>query len=603
MSNPDLLPRLLVIDDTLGRRLPDRPNPEREMFCGQFLIEDASEGTSSSGQRIKAPIAKAVFLRGQAPVSAVERDTVENDLTSIVNAVRAGWDEPPRWSLVLLDLCFYTGIVNGGSVSTRGPGMPVGREGDASPSSYFGLTVLQHLRGLFPELPIIMLSGQSRREVSRQYSVLGALGFLERDAQRGAGQLREYIDSHGLISDPTGGIVGHSRDLLFALRAARRLARSGKNLLFRGERGTGKELISEYVHRQRPDPTAAPFVRVNSPVLNNELFASELFGIEASVATGVNKRTGLIQEANGGDLFFDEIGEMIPQAQAAIRGVLEYGVLTTQGGKKPIPVNTRFLSATNADIEAFAYAGTFLPDLLDRLRQGGTIFLPPLRHRKEDIPLLVSRLVRSAEASIPGAVEREIETDSIAKLKQYDWPGNIRELQQVIGQAVANNLHVEHFAPIHIHFQSAGTRDLAPSAILPPTKSQVRSVGIESILADIREFSFDGLQMKDLEGRLDDIEEAMALFLAGYIRAALAGNPKRNDPQVPYYIEPSFKWIGGDAYSATKAYDYVKWLFDISKRASAALHNDPVLAWAHSTSLTKRPKKPRKNLAESEARG
>jgi len=324
-------------------------------------------------------------------------------------------------------------------------------------------------------------------------------------------------------------------------------------------------------------------------VLSNELFASELFGIEGGIATGVNKRAGLIEEANGGDLFFDEIGQMIPQAQAAIRGVLEYGILKTQGGKKSIPVKTRFLSATNADIESFAYAGTFLPDLLDRLRQGGTIFLPPLRSRKEDIAQLVSRLVRSAEAGIPGALKREIEADSIAKLKQYDWPGNIRELQQVIGQAVANNPHVEHLAPIHIQFQVKSTGEVGPPAILPLAKPPVRSAGIDSILAEIKAFSFDDLQMSDLEGRLDDIEETVAHFLADYIRTALKGNPKRNDPQTPYYIEPSFKWIGGDAYDATKAYDYIKWLFEISKRASAALQEDPVLAWAHRKSLTQRP--------------
>ncbi len=595
MNFSGLLPRLLVIDDVLGRTIPDRRNEDRERFCGQFLIEDVctDEIGRGSTQRIRSPIAQAVFHRGQTPVSARLGDVVENNLDDVARIVREGWDKSPCWSLVLLDLCFYTGSVTERSVASKGPGLPAGKDDDESPSSYFGLKILEKLRSLFPELPIIILSGQPRDDVSRRYSVLGALGFLERDAPRGSELLRGYIHRHGLIPDEAADSIGQSRDLLLALRAARRFARSAGNLLFRGERGTGKELLSRYVHRQRPDAGAAPFIVVNSPILSNELFASELFGIEKRVATQVDQRDGLIRAADGGDLFFDEIRDMIPQAQAAIRRALEERAITPVGAKGPLPVNVRFLSATNADIEAFADAGTFLPDLLDRLRDGGTISLPPLRHRKEDIPLLVNKFLRDAEAKISGALRREIEPETLEKLKDYDWPGNIRELRDCIRQAVTNNPDVEHLAPVHIQFQPG--RSGASHRSKPPESSanSAPPVSIDSIAEVIKEFSFDHLRVTDLKGKLGDLEEAVALLLARYVRAALKEHPK-DDPQAPYFIERAFKCIGGKAYDATKAYDYVKWLFDISQKASEALREDPVLGWAQRTSAAKRASKSRK---------
>jgi len=153
------------------------------------------------------------------------------------------------------------------------------------------------------------------------------------------------------------------------------------------------------------------------------LFASELFGIDRGVATGVEQRTGLIQSADGGDLFFDEISDMVPQAQAGTLRVLEERRVCAIGNKEPVGVDVRFLSATNVDIESIAGAGAFRSDLFDRLRESGTVVLPPLRDRKEDIPLLVERFLRDAEAANPTALRRTIEPETLDRLSALRLAG------------------------------------------------------------------------------------------------------------------------------------------------------------------------------------
>ena len=223
-------------------------------------------------------------------------------------------------------------------------------------------------------------------------------------------------------------------------------------MLIQGERGTGKELVAQYIHRQRQHPETTPFVVVNASLFTPDLFASELFGIESGVATGVEGRVGLIQAAHSGDLFLDEIRDMPPQVQVQILRVLEEHKVTSVGAKTPQSVDVRFLSATNIDLEAVATTEHFRPDLLDRLREGGTVRLPPLRERVEDIPLLVDKFVRDAERAHPGALRRQIDPEVLDRLCAYEWPGNIRELRQCIFNAVNHYPDVEHLVPVHLQF-------------------------------------------------------------------------------------------------------------------------------------------------------
>lgn len=460
------LPRLLVIDDLFGRDVADGPNVDRLNLCGALrLLDVTGDATGACGrQKVKEPVAEAVFSRGQSPKQAGIGDLVENDLDGVLALADSGWgrqgDGEPPWSLVLLDLCFYTGEVTAES-HARAPGMPAGRAGDDVPSSYFGLRVLERLGEVCPGLPVVLLSSMPRAEVSRHYSALGALGFIPRGEPETEGLLAEYLYRHGLLCDLSGKIVGTSIALLMALRLARRLGTTGRNILIEGETGTGKELLARYIHALRPPGAVAadrrrPFVAIDSGTLSPELFASTLFGHTRDAFTGATRdREGLVRSADGGDLFLDEISNMPPDVQVGLLRVLQEGEVIPVGADKGHKVNVRFLSATNQPMEDRVGQGRFGADLLERLRLGGTISLPPLRERSKDIPALVSAFLARAKALVPGARVHEIVPEALELLRTLPWPRNVRALESAIHQAVTSNPDVEYLFPIHFRFLDA----------------------------------------------------------------------------------------------------------------------------------------------------
>jgi len=461
---PSQPPRILIIDDLFGRTHAEQRNEERANLCGQYLLLDVTGDERGKGepQKVLEPTAEVVFYRGQRPETSVVGDHVENDLEGVLDVVRRGWSDVPqryaRWAMVLLDLCFYTGRVTEES-SRRAAGMPEGREGDDDPEQYFGLQILGALREQFPDLPVVILSSKSRKEVSRDIAYLGALAFLPRDDSNSPDLLRDYLWTHGLIQDTSGIQIGRSKEFLLALRAARRAASTQRNVLIQGERGTGKELLARYIHRESLAGKETPFIVVNSAVLTPELFAAELFGIERGVATGVEQRLGLIQAAAGGDLFLDEISDMPAQVQAGVLRAIEDRQYTPIGARMPQSVNVRFLSASNADLDSLGSSGVFRHDLLDRLLEGGSVRLPPLRERTEDIPLLAEKFVQDAEASQPRAMRRTIDPEALDLLLRHNWPGNIRELRSSLFGAVTNYPDVEHLVPVHLRL---------PTTPIPP---------------------------------------------------------------------------------------------------------------------------------------
>ena len=442
------MPRILIIDDFFGRLQTDRRNTDRSNLCGTFRLEDITRDEIGKGppRKIGDPIAQAYFYRGQKPLRSIIGDTVENDLESTLRVIDEGWSKPPYWSLVLLDLCFYTGKVTNES-NRQSTGMPEGRPGDDDPKKYFGLKILSAIKENVPNLPVVVLSSKPEQEVGLDYTRLGALGFIPRSDENSPSLLKDHLYRNALMPDETGEIVGCSKALMIALRNIRRASAQGgkRNILFRGETGTGKGLFASYAHRQMTKGNnKTPFEVVNCPQISAERFASELFGHKKGAFTDAKEdKPGIIEKADGGDVFLDEIAELPHGVQAGILKVIEERVFTRIGEIVMRSANLRFLSATNSSLIGFR------EDLLMRLTEGGTISLPPLRDRKDDIPILVEKFVREAEKT-SNARSRTIENETMVKLQGYNWPGNVRKLRNCIYQAVEHFSKLPYLIPEHI---------------------------------------------------------------------------------------------------------------------------------------------------------
>jgi PAS domain S-box-containing protein len=242
--------------------------------------------------------------------------------------------------------------------------------------------------------------------------------------------LREEIEKAWMFEE----VVGASQELRSVLASVSKVAPTDSTVLLTGETGTGKELIARAIHKKSPRGERA-FVAVNCAAIPQSLIASELFGHEKGAFTGaLQRRLGSFELAEGGTIFLDEIGELPLETQIALLRALQEREIQRVGGSQPIRVNLRVLAATNRDLQKAIAAGTFRQDLFYRLNVF-PIHIPPLRQRKEDIPVLVEyfvdRFARKAGKNI-----RSIEKRGLELLESYSWPGNIRELQNVIERAV-----------------------------------------------------------------------------------------------------------------------------------------------------------------------
>ena len=340
--------------------------------------------------------------------------------------------------------------------------------------------------------PVINPSGEvvelvgTNMDVTEQYQSRAALekAFeeikqLKEELYRENLALKEEIDQTSLFEE----IVGSSEPLRRVLVQVTKVAPSDSTVLISGETGTGKELIARAIHK-RSSRSSRAFVSVNCAAIPAALIGSELFGHERGAFTGANqRRLGRFELAEGGSLFLDEVGDLPTETQITLLRVLQERQFERIGGNQSITVNVRIIAATNRDLRQAIDAGTFRSDLFYRLNVF-PIDVPPLRERREDIPLLVEYLTERY-ASKAGKKITSIDKRTLDLLQAYDWPGNVRELQNVIERAVIL-YDGRAFSVDEVWFQNESTRASKPANGLGRLAAEEEKALIESALAESR---------------------------------------------------------------------------------------------------------------------
>jgi two-component system nitrogen regulation response regulator NtrX len=300
---------------------------------------------------------------------------------------------------------------------------------------------LSRLRELDPPATVVMISGHGTIATAVQATRRGAFDFLEKplDADKLLVTLRNAVQHSSLavqnrefkrVLDARYAMVGTSPALEQVRELILRVGPTNARVLIRGENGTGKELVARALHENSPRRDRA-FIEVNCAAIPSELIESELFGhMKGSFTGAFADRAGKFELADGGTLFLDEIGDMSLSAQAKVLRVLQEGMVTRIGAARSVAVDVRVLAATNKRLEDEIAAGRFREDLFHRINVI-PIEVPPLRERREDVPLLVAHFIEvlSREA---GVAPRRFADDAIAALQRRSWPGNVRELRNAV---------------------------------------------------------------------------------------------------------------------------------------------------------------------------
>lgn len=308
-----------------------------------------------------------------------------------------------------------------------------------------GLQTLEKLHHIRPQLKIIMISGHADVEMAVKATRLGAYNFLEKPLNpekvllevknlKDRKQMENEVVNLKKIVDLDYRMIGTSAAMQQLRAEIERAAPSESRILIWGENGTGKELVAREIH-QKSLRANKPFVKVNCAAIPKELIESELFGHEKGSFTGaIKKKIGVFEEANDGTLLLDEIGDMSLETQAKLLRVLQENEFMRVGGTSLIGFNVRIISATNKDLHQEIKAGRFREDLYFRLNVI-PIRVPPLCERKEDVTLLVQHFL-DAYCQRNGKKIKEIDDDALQPFMEYNWPGNIRELKNLIERLV-----------------------------------------------------------------------------------------------------------------------------------------------------------------------
>lgn len=367
-----------------------------------------------------------------------------------------------------------------------------------------GLEVLEEIRQTDPDLPVVMLTAYGDVQTAVAAMKLGASDYLIKGfdltelllvVQRALETSAMYRELRQLRREKSDNyhfhyIVGHSERVREIFDLVARLARSNTaSVLITGESGTGKEVVAHAIHEQSPR-AQGPFHPLNCASIALNLLESELFGYEQYAFTDAKKqKRGLLELADGGTLFLDEIGEMPLDMQAKLLRVLETRSFYRLGGNKEVKINVRVLAATNRNLEEAMQEGTFRSDLFYRLAVL-RIELPPLRQRPDDILLFASRFIEDFNKSL-GRNVRRISPETQRLLMAYQWPGNIRELKNVIERAMILS-NTDDLLPIHLPREIAGRLDASLTREIDPWEQWLSlrptgQVALEDVLSRVEQ--------------------------------------------------------------------------------------------------------------------
>ena len=307
-----------------------------------------------------------------------------------------------------------------------------------------GIEVLEAIKKE-SDVPVIMLSGHGTIETAVEAIKKGAFDFIPKppDLNRLLITLRNALDKKNLATENKvlkkavkiqNQMIGESAPMLEVKDMIEKVAPTNARVLITGENGTGKELVARQLHELSPR-NRGPFIEVNCAAIPAELIESQLFGHEkGSFTSAIKQKKGDFELADSGTLFLDEIGDMSLPAQAKVLRALQENKIVRVGGEKEIPVNVRILAATNKNLKSEIEKGNFREDLYHRLSVI-VINVPPLRERKDDIPLLVGNFLEIIAQDM-GKPVPTFEPEALEALKQYQWTGNIRELRNIVERLV-----------------------------------------------------------------------------------------------------------------------------------------------------------------------
>jgi len=308
-----------------------------------------------------------------------------------------------------------------------------------------GIEVLKEIENLKPEIPVIMISGHGNIETAVESIKFGAYDFIQKplDLNRILVTIKNATDKTALVAETKVlkkkvskkyEMIGESEQITKVKEMIEKVAPTDARVLITGSNGTGKEVVARWIY-EKSNRAKAPFIEVNCAAIPSELIESELFGHEKGAFTSAHKqRKGKFEQANGGTIFLDEIGDMSLSAQAKVLRALQENKISRVGSDKDIKVDVRVIAATNKNLRQEIKDKKFREDLYHRLSVI-IISVPELNERRNDIPLLVNHFI-SQICKDQGVKEKTIDKKAIAKLKEYNWTGNIRELRNVIERLV-----------------------------------------------------------------------------------------------------------------------------------------------------------------------